>query len=332
MNIPIRSRLILRLTQVTAAALTVAAIACALTRPRPDLAQGVVLIQRGIGPPGIARALFPGSVKDRQMFKAYVRLTRASRRLKSGEYRLDRDSIRSIAEKMIAGDVIRYRVTIPEGEWADDIASSLESAGIGRRDRYLALIHDTAFVREIAGVDAPSLEGFLFPETYFFSKDCSEEDVLRAFVSRFRQSAEPVLNRASLPALETLTLASMVEREAAVDDERPVIAGVFRNRLNKRMPLESCVTVEYALGMKKKRLLDDDLEVESPYNTYRHMGLPPGPVANPGLASIRAAAGPAETEYLFFVARGDGRHEFSRTWVEHKKSKRRFAAARNGGG
>lgn len=294
--------------------------------PLPVLREGIVQIAPGLGLEGIAVAFFGREAFYGQVFKVYVVLTGNSRKLKAGEYLLAKDSIRSLAKKLAAGKVYSYRVTLTEGIWAADIAELLSGAGLGDRDRFLALIHDPVFVRQMLGYDAPSLEGYLFPETYFFTKNMSEKDILKVFVQRFKAKTGLMFQARPAPsgaAHDVMILASMVEREAQAADERPIIAGVFLNRLKKHMPLESCVTVEYALGEKKKRLTDKDLEVSSPYNTYRHQGFPPGPVSNPGLAAIRAVLAPADTTALFFVAQGNGRHIFSENWAAHKLAKKK---------
>src|SRR3989338_2263323 len=300
----------------------------AVSRPLPELREGVVEIRRGWGLSEIGRAFFGSNRWSVGSFKAKVILTGRSRRLKAGEYELDRDSIRSLTRKLAAGRVLQYRVTVAEGVWASDIAVLLEGAGLCDRERLLSLIRDPAFATDMAGARVPSLEGYLFPETYFFTKGMSEEDILKTFVARFNEKARPLLRSDTHSAHDLLTLASMVEREAARDEERTVIAGVFWNRLRRRMPLESCVTVEYALGRKKKKLTDEDLRADSPYNTYRRAGLPPGPVGNPGLRAIAATVMPAATGYLFFVAAGDGSHHFSATWAEHLRAKRRAGRGR----
>lgn len=299
-----------------------------IQRPLPELRDGVVEIKPGWSLSEISGAVFGSSRLDGGCFKFYAVLTGRSRKLRAGEYLLQNDSIQSLARKLTEGKVLQYRVTVAEGIWSADIATLLASERLGDRDRLLALIHDPVFTRELAGPSAPSLEGYLFPETYFFTRGMTEKEILKTFVSRFNDLARPVLKSDTLSVHEALTLASMVEREAAVDEERPLIAGIFLNRLKKHMPLESCVTVEYAMGRKKKQLLDEDLRIDSPYNTYRHAGLPPGPVGNPGLKSIRAVMDPAPTDDLFFVARGDGRHIFSKTWADHQRAKRKAAALR----
>lgn len=306
-----------------------------LHRPLPELHDGIVEIKHGWSLAAISKVFFGASRFHGGIFKLHAILTGNSRRLKAGEYLQEKETIYSLVRKLVDGKVLQYRVTVAEGVWAEDIATLLAGAGLGDREKFLTLIRDPGYVRALAGPDAPNLEGYLFPETYFFTKGMTESEILKAFVARFNEKARPVLElpRPSVHSNpmtphEALILASMVEREAAVDEERPVIAAVFLNRLNRRMPMESCVTVEYAMGRKKKQLTEDDLKVDSPYNTYRHPGLPPGPVGNPGLKAIRAVMAPADTRYLFFVAQGDGRHVFSRTWAEHKQAKKSAALIR----
>ncbi|MBI4179283.1 endolytic transglycosylase MltG [bacterium] len=297
----------------------IAAFFYAISRPLAVLHDGLVEIPPGAGLSVITGRFFGGQAGSGMLFKAHVVLTGASRRLQAGEYQLSKDSIRSLTQKLLSGKVHLYRLTVAEGIWATDIVTLLAESGLADRDRLLDLIHDPAFARELLGFDAPGLEGYLFPETYFFSKGMKEDEILRVFVRRFREKTGGLLESDTAHAV--VTLASLVEREARMDEERALIAGVFLNRLKRRMPLESCPTVEYALGRKKMALSQKDIAVDSPYNTYRRAGLPPGPVANPGLAAIRSVLAPAETRALFFVARGDGRHIFSETLAAHNRAK-----------
>jgi UPF0755 protein len=209
------------------------------------------------------------------------------------------------------------RVTFPEGWTSKQMAALLEQRGITAAAPFLAI------------VAKDHREGFLFPDTYFFEQGQDPQVVVDRMVQRFHQ-AEPkdLLTQAKgmkLSYRQVVTLASLVEREARVPAERPIIAGVFYNRLRKHWRLESCATVEYALGNWKPVLTYKDLDVESPYNTYRHAGLPPGPICNPGKAALDAAAHPAPTDMMFFVAEGNGTHRFSQYYSEHlavqKKSK-----------
>lgn len=201
------------------------------------------------------------------------------------------------------------RVTFPEGWTSKQMAALLESKGVTSGADFLAI------------VNKDKREGFLFPDTYFFEQSLAPSQVIDRMIQRFHEK-EPkdILTQAKvmhLSYLQMVTMASIVEREARVPQERPIIAGVFYNRLRKHWRLESCATVEYALGGWKSQLTYKDLDVNSPYNTYRHMGLPPGPICNPGAAAMEAAVHPASTDMMFFVAEGDGTHRFSKYYSEH---------------
>ncbi|MEA3312593.1 MAG: endolytic transglycosylase MltG, partial [candidate division WOR-3 bacterium] len=221
--------------------------------------------------------------------------------------------------------------------------------GVVNQDTFLALCRDKRLLTEF-NIPFGSFEGLLFPDTYSFPLGILPEDVLRVgvlpedvlrvgvlpedvlrvMVRRFFEVAEPMLREVSLDTL--VILASIVEREAYLDEERPVIASVFYNRLKQGLPLESCATIEYALPEHKERLTYADLGVDSPYNTYLHRGLPPGPICSPGKASLEAVAHPKRTQYLYFVSKGDGSHYFSETAAEHERMKRKLNKERSRNG
>ena len=211
-------------------------------------------------------------------------------------------------------------VTIPEGLRAPDVAALLEEREIIDAGEFLQLVNDTSFIRR-SGLRASSLEGYLFPDTYYLEPIAQhrEESVIKMMVDNFLKNTADMKCGDSLQAF--VTMASIVEKEARLDRERGIIASVFWNRLRLKRPIESCATVMYALGWKKTRLLESDLNLDSPYNTYRYLGLPPGPICSPGLKSIAAARHPDTTDYLYFVAKGDGSHIFSRTYQEHIEAK-----------
>ena len=201
------------------------------------------------------------------------------------------------------------RVTFPEGWTARQMAALLESRGVTSAAGFLAEVRKGPW------------EGFLFPDTYFLEQGLSPLQVISRLIRRFHEKAPgDMIAQANILRVtyrQIVMMASLVEKEARAPQERAVIAGVFYNRLRKRWRLESCATVQYALGAWKPQLTYKDLEVESPYNTYRHYGLPPGPICNPGAAALEAAAHPAATDMMFFVSNGQGTHRFSRYYEEH---------------
>ena len=259
-----------------------------------------------------------------------ARVLKLTHSLQEGEYLLSPAmGLVEIVTAISRGDVVLYPVTIPEGFTAEEVAQTLASRGLGDRGQLLELVRGGAsllnyeFLRR-ARVD--SLEGYLFPDTYHFPRHLPEREIIQQFLDRFAEVVVPrwQAQGAGRSLHEIVTMASMVEREARVPEERALIAGVLSNRLRRGMRLEVDATVLYALGQHKSVVTFEDLKVDSPYNTYRHAGLPPGPIANPGLASIEAALSPTPTDYLYYVAKPDGSHAFSRTFEEHLAAVRRY--------
>ncbi|MGA2351611.1 MAG: endolytic transglycosylase MltG [Terracidiphilus sp.] len=245
--------------------------------------------------------------------------------LKAGEYRFDHPvPVTEVYARISRGDVFTKSVTIPEGENIFEIASRLEQAGFGTRQEFLDALPGQ--VSLIADLDpaATSLEGYLFPDTYHFPRKFGPPQICAAMVRRFRAVAGQIGLKGNVHRV--VTMASLVERETAVDAERPLVAGVFENRLAKKMPLMTDPSVIYGLeldGRWRGAIYQSDLKLNTPYNTYLHAGLPPGPVANPGLKSLRAAMQPARTDYLYFVASGanpQGRSLFSTSIEEHTRN------------
>lgn len=269
-----------------------------------------------------------GMVRSSGAFVFAVRWYGKTHALQAGIYELAPSmNLREIIMKMSAGQVVNtaVRVTIPEGVSLPEIGRILEGKGVFSQAEFLAAAGTIslpyAYLAPIPLNTIHRLEGYLFPDTYEFYLDASPEFVIRTMVARFDAVVSPLFaasqKREQYSLHQVLTMASIVEREAVKSQERPRIAGVFYNRLRRGILLQSCATVQFVIGRPGK-LYYADLEVDSPYNTYRHAGLPPGPIANPGLASIKAALTPEDTPYLFFVARGDGSHIFSRTYAEHR--------------
>lgn len=258
-------------------------------------------------------------IKHPKLFKIKAKLRNLDRTLKQGIYRLHMNmSEDSVLVVLASGSIATVTITIPEGMTLSQIAMKLDSAGLVNKDTFLRLACDKKLLEEF-NIPFQSFEGCLFPDTYKFPVGIEPQDILRMMAKRFFEVSEPFLRNSSLDTI--LILASIVEKEAYLDKERPIIASVFLNRLRKGMKLESCATIEYALPEHKESLTYSDLRVNSPYNTYMNVGLPPGPICSPGKASLEASARPKETKYLFFVSKGDGSHYFSQTAEEHEKMK-----------
>jgi UPF0755 protein len=267
-------------------------------------------------------------------FRAYARMRGAERSIKPGVYELREGSSWGVVlDKLVSGDVVKARVTVPEGWTTREIAARLAKATGAAEDSVRALLTDTAAAKRYE-VPGPTLEGYLYPATYVFPLGTRAEEMIRAMVRRYREAWTPAM-RARADSLEmnereVVTLASIVEKEARVWGERDTISAVYHNRLRIGMPLQADPTVQYARGEHQGRLLYSHIDevADNPYNTYRHRGLPPGPIASPSRGAIEAALHPAPVEYLYFVARPDGTHVFTRTLAEHNAAKRAQARAR----
>lgn len=274
-----------------------------------------------------------GVVRNRLLFSLAARILGSTRRMQIGRYRFRPGmSNRSILEDLEFGKSAELvTVTVPEGYRARRIASIFgRNLGIDTA-AFMELVADTTFIRGL-GLDPPTLEGYLLPGTYHFYWQESEETVVAAMAGAFSGFFDDSLmararkNRMSVH--EAITLASIIEAETAIDSERARISGVYANRLGKRMRLQADPTVQYILEDGPRRLTYSDLHRPSPYNTYRNPGLPPGPINNPGRASIIAALAPERHGYYFFVATGEGGHAFSKTYAEHLRSVRAFQRRR----
>ena len=264
-----------------------------------------------------------GVVRTRYAFDLVRSLKRGT--LRAGEYRFDHPvTVMDVYDRIARGDVFTVSVTVPEGANMFDVADRLEQAGFGTKQQFLDEV--TRQTHLVADLDphATSLEGYLFPDTYHFPRKATPEQISAAMVRRFRQAAEQVGLKENVHVV--VTIASLVERETAVAAERPLVASVFQNRLARNMPLMTDPSVIYGLELERiwrGSIYQSDLKRDTPYNTYMHAGLPPGPVANPGVPALRAALEPAKTDYLYFVAAGDnpqGRSVFSSTFEEHQRN------------
>ena len=277
-----------------------------------------------------------GLVGSKPLFRAYAKLTGRDRSLKAGSYRFASDATwGQLLDALTRGRGVVATVTVPEGLALTSILPLLSRTLSVSLDSLQVAVRDSVLVARV-GARTGTLEGYLFPETYTFAEGASAREVVEAMVREFERRWKPEWN-ARLEALgmsrdEIVTLASIVEKEARIAEERPVIAAVYHNRLKRGMMLQADPTVQYARGQHAERVLYKHLEVDSPYNTYRHAGLPPGPIASPGEASLDASLHPANVPYLFFVAHPDGHHEFEVTFEGHTRKRqevRRAQAARS---
>lgn len=285
-------------------------------------------IPPGTGPAGMARRLADaGVVRSPRTFRFAVWLHGSSRRLQAGEYRFDRPlSAAEVVDKIARGDVHVRALTFREGLTIREMAGVFEKAGFGSAADFIAASKNVDLVREI-DPQAKDLEGYLFPDTYTLPRRTTAAQLVERMVARFHKVLTPEMKAQAagrgLSVRELVTLASVVEKETAKADERPIVAGVYSNRLRIGMGLQADPTVIYALmlaGRYDGNIRRGDLQFDSPYNTYRYAGLPPGPIAAPGAASLQAAANPADVPYLFFVSRNDGSHVFSETLEEHNRN------------
>ena len=287
----------------------------------------------------VARSLqHAGIIRNWAAFVGLSLVRGSARRIRAGEYEAPRGaSTFDVLGLVESGRVVQHPVLHPEGATVLELGRALEAAGLARGEDVVRAAHDPQLLRTL-GVDAPSLEGYLFPDTYYFVRGLTSEEMLTRMVQRLRAKLTPereVRARSrGLSVHQLLTLAAIVEREAIAPEERTTIAAVFWNRLRRDMPLQADPTVQYAVGKERRALTRADLQIDHPFNTYRRAGLPPGPIASPGLAAIDAVLEPVTVPYLYFVAMDDRRHQFSTTLEEHNAAVARYRLARRaeGGG
>jgi UPF0755 protein len=293
-----------------------------------------VEVRRGMRTASILRELqSAGIIRDEYVPLIYMKLLRNRESMKAGLYEFaGAMSPVDVVEKLIRGDVILTSITIREGLDRFAVGRLFSEAGYGTQEQWRQVTSDPELVRDIAP-EAESLEGYLFPDTYKFDPGTPVATIVKAMVDNFRKnfSDEMAYINTGLSIHDTVTLASIVETEARMPQERPLVAGVYLNRIRKKMLLGADPTVIYALKLANRwdgNIRKNDLQMDSPYNTYRVPGLPPGPIANPGLASLRAAAAPAATNFYYFVARPDGSHAFSTNLDEHNRNVNEFQRRR----
>jgi UPF0755 protein len=300
----------------------------------------IVTVKQGESAKTIGAALEQkGVIRSRRLFEIMVGLTGVQNSLEAGDYEFDPGTpVIEVVHRIAQGKTASRDVVIPEGRRVEEVGEILEKAGVVGKQAFLnALVksqYSEPFLRQVG---ASSLEGFVFPAKYEFHRGARPAEVVDTLLQGFQANvADKVqLEGQDLTLEQVVTLASVVEREAQTPSERPIIASVFLNRLKAGIPLQADPTVQYAVASNdaasvqqytywKKELTVDDLKLDSPYNTYVHSGLPPGPIANPGLASIQAVVRPASTNYLFFEARGDGTHVFAETLEEHLRNVEKY--------
>jgi len=267
-------------------------------------------------------------IDDSFKLKATAWLLNLRSKLKAGKYEIQGGlSSYALLKQLAGGRVTVETVRILEGIQAKQIAGILKQRTEIDSARFMHLVNDPDFVKNL-GVEAKTLEGFLFPDTYNFYWGMRSEDIISIMVNEFKINfTDSLRNRAAEQGhsvVEALTLASIIEGEAVLDSERSTVSAVYHNRLKRGMRLQADPTIQYVIDDSPRRLLNRDLKIDSPYNTYKYKGLPPGPINNPGLASIRASLYPKKVSHLYFVANGDGSHTFSRTLKEHLRAKAKF--------
>lgn len=259
------------------------------------------------------------------VFVMWARLFGHDKKMKSGEYGIALGTTMSgLFETLMSGKSLGHRLVVPEGTNLYEVAQRLESLSLCKKEEFVRLSMDKKLIQHLIGEPVPSLEGYLFPDTYFFTKVDGCKVIIRRMVDRFNQKFKKIGGRPGWKRHEIVTLASIIEKETGAGFERPQISSVFHNRLKKKMRLQTDPTVIYArllrTGSYRLSITKADLFTDHPYNTYRRGGLPPGPISNPGIEALSAAVRPADTEYLYFVSRNDGTHVFSKNYKDHSSA------------
>src|SRR5687768_12024753 len=310
-----------------------------LERPYKGYAEAeqFVEVPPGSGSASMGRRLAEaGVVRSADVFRMAVWLRGSGRRLQAGEYRFDRPmTAAEVVDKIARGDVYVRAITFREGLTVREMAALFESGGFGTAAEFMSASKNAALVRGL-DPEARDLEGYLFPDTYTLPRKTTAAQLVERMVARFQKTMTPELQAQAtardLSTRELVTLASLVEKETGKPEERTLVAGVYTNRLRIGMGLQCDPTVIYALmlaGRYDGNIRKGDLQIDSPYNTYRYAGLPPGPIAAPGEASLQAAANPADVPYLYFVSRNDGSHVFATTLDEHNRNVNEFQRRRS---
>ncbi|RLJ03269.1 MAG: endolytic transglycosylase MltG, partial [Candidatus Aenigmatarchaeota archaeon] len=295
----------------------------------------IFIVKKGAGLRAVANELRRKSlIKSKDLFILCAILKGGTKDVKAGEYSLNQSmSPLRIFNILSTGAIKTYTLTIPEGLTAQQIADLLAKKNLTNMSEFIPLVMDKTLAASYH-IDGTNLEGYLFPDTYVISRDTGARELIDLMIKRFQKIFTDLIKDQEsttgrlLPAKDIVTLASIVEKEAGLPEEKPIIASVFLNRLKKRMRLESDPTVIYGLKNFDGNLKKKDLRTPGPYNTYLNYGLPPGPIANPGRESLMAVLKPAKTNYLYFVAKNDGSHHFSASLSEHNKAVYRYQKRR----
>lgn len=302
------------------------------TNPRGSWEGKLVLIPKGSSLPEVARILREDGILPHPLaFRALVLLTFSGRRLHYGEYAFPTPpSAYEAWRRLVRGDVIKYEVTVHPGANLYDVAELLEEKKLATAKEFLATAASPAILRRLE-IPGESAEGYLFPDSYVFVKPVTTEEILEFMVRQFRRKVPPDAEKrareAGFSLHQVVTIASIIEKETGVEEEKPIVSAVIRRRLALGMPLQMDPTVIYGVKRFDGTVTGKDLRTAGPYNTYLNRGLPPGPIANPGLTAIAAALNPSNSEYLYFVSRNDGSHTFSRTLSEHNRAVEQFRRA-----
>jgi len=290
-----------------------------------DAKNRLVQIASGSDAGGISQLLEQeGLIRSAWAFRLWAKWKGWDEKLQAGSYLLSPAmSTPQIVAILAKGEVNIKRFTVPEGTRLADVGKILAREGICSEEEFREALQKVNLPQELPPEAEKGLEGYLFPDTYLVEEETTAEEVVEMMLSRFvsvwEKEIAPFAQDGEMSMHQIVTLASIIEKEALLDEERPLVSAVFHNRLKKGMRLESCATVLYAVGKTDERITIQDLRVDDPYNTYKHSGLPPGPICSPGLASLLAAVQPANVDYLYFISNGDGTHHFSTTFKEHEQ-------------
>ena len=307
-------------------------VAWALVVPVSPSGQKFVLLRPGYSSRKIASELkSSGVIRSEDAFLLWHYFHHKGL-LKAGEYLFEKPAnAMAVHQRLVRGDIYVHTVVIPEGYTIFDIGQAIQDAGLGSRQEFLSVARSQAALIHDLDPEARSLEGYLFPNTYQFTRTQSMQDMVATMLKEFRQVAQQIGLNSDVHRI--VTMASIIEKETAVPEERPLVASVYYNRLGKSIALDADPSVIYAElleGSYQGALHHADMQVSSPYNTYRHAGLPPGPIANPGKSSLEAAMHPASTDYYYFVSNGNGHHRFASSLEEHNRNVAAYRRAMRG--